>query len=129
MRHSYRAALRPAFAASCYGFAIMALVALPSPSHAEELFGTAAVPAQALSAARGGDGTSTDSNNTVLTSQSTQNITATNGGNSAGGDVVAGAANIDGGSFTNMQGMTNVVVKTGPMANVQGIMSLNVVLH
>ena len=106
---------------------VFAFVAMPS-CYADDLFGQA-VPSQTLSASRGGDGTSTDSNNTALTSQSTQNISATNGGNSAGGDVVAGSATISSNSFTDMQGMTNVVVNTGPMANVQGIMSLNVVLH
>ena len=47
----------------------------------------------------------------------------------AGGDVIAGAIQVDSGAFTDMHGMSNVVMNTAPMANVQGIMSLNLVLH
>ncbi len=80
---------------------------------------------------RGGDNDTSDSNNVVLTSGSTQNIAATNQNNTitAGGDVIAGNVTISNDAFTDMHGMTNVVVNTAPMANVQGIMSLNLVLH
>jgi len=109
---------------------ILALfVAMPS-CYADDLFGEA-VPLQTLAMTRGGDNDTSDSNNVVLTSGSTQNIAATNQNNTitAGGDVVAGNVTISNDAFTDMHGMTNVVVNTAPMANVQGIMSLNLVLH
>lgn len=109
--------------------AVVLLMVVPATAcFAGESFGTA-VPSQALTTLRGGD--DTNSNNTTLSSTSTQGTTATNQNNSitAGGDVVAGNASISNDAFNNMQGMTNVVVNTAPMANVQGIMSLNVTLQ
>jgi hypothetical protein len=97
-----------------------------APSFAGETFGSA-VSSHTLTTLRGGD--DTNSNNTTLSSTSTQATSATNQNNSIGGDSVAGDANIASGAFDNMQGMSNVVINTAPMANVQGIMSLNVTLQ
>jgi len=106
--------------------AVFLLAVSATSSFAGESFGTAVTP-QTLTTLRGGD--DTNSNNTVLSSTSTQATSATNQNNTIGGDSVAGNANIDSGAFNNMQGMSNVVINTAPMANVQGIMSLNVTLQ
>jgi len=125
MRHSNLVNLRPAVIG--LSFAAVLWMVVPTSCLAEDTFG-AAVPVQTLTKYRGGDGT-TDSNNNILTSTSSQGTTATNQNNSIGGDSVAGNANISNDAFNNMQGMTNVVINTAPMANVQGIMSLNVTLQ
>lgn len=113
--------------AAAVGIAI-AIAATIRDAAAEEPFGDAIGVAD-LATLRGGD--DTNSHNVINTSTSTQETTATNQNNSitAGGDVIAGAIQVDSGAFTDMHGMSNVVMNTAPMANVQGIMSLNLVLH
>jgi len=120
---------RTAIALSLIGAALSPLAGT-STCLAEDAFGTA-IPAASLATMRGGDNATTDSNNVILSSGSTQNTTATNQNNSitAGGDVVAGNVTVSNNAFTDMHGMTNVVVNTAPMANVQGIMSLNLTLQ
>jgi len=109
------------------GIAIAAAT-ISSGAAAEEPFGEAIGVAD-LTTLRGGD--DTNSHNVTNTSTSAQETTAMNQNNSitAGGDVIAGAIQVDSGAFTEMHGMSNVVMNTAPMANVQGIMSLNLVLH
>lgn len=128
MRHSNLVNLRPVLLG--LSFATLLWMVVPTSSFAEDSFGTA-VPSQTLTKLRGGDASTTDSNNNILTSNSTQNTTATNQNNSitAGGDVIAGNVNVSNDAFTDVHGMTNVVINTGPMANVQGIMSLNLTLQ
>lgn len=106
----------------------IAIMAINRGAAAEEPFGDAIGVAD-LTTLRGGD--NTNSHNVTNTSTSAQETTATNQNNSitAGGDVIAGAIQVDSGAFTDMHGMSNVVMNTAPMANVQGIMSLNLVLH
>jgi hypothetical protein len=106
----------------------IAIAATFHDAAAEEPFG-AAIGVEDLTTLRGGD--DTNSHNVINTSTSAQETTATNQNNSitAGGDVIAGAIQVDSGAFTDMHGMSNVVMNTAPMANVQGIMSLNLVLH
>lgn len=106
----------------------IAVAATIRDAAAEEPFGDA-IGAEDLATLRGGD--DTNSHNVINTSTSAQETTATNQNNSitAGGDVIAGAIQVDSGAFTDMHGMSNVVMNTAPMANVQGIMSLNLVLH
>lgn len=102
-----------------------------SPALAEETLGSP-IAAEDLAEIRGGDNdTTTNSHNTTLTAGSTQDTDANNSGNSidAGGDVVAGNFHVQSGAFTDNRGMTNVVVNTAPQSNVQGIMTLNLVLQ
>lgn len=97
-----------------------------SMAQAGDAFGSS-VPLTQLSGIRGGD--NTNSNNVTQTASSTQTITATNGGNTVTGDLSSGAINVNPNAVAGASGMTNMVMNTGPAANVQGIMSLNVVLH
>jgi hypothetical protein len=104
--------------------------ALAGPATADGSFGQP-VPADDLATARGGENDITDSFNTTLTIDSQQSQSATNDHNSIdthGGDVVAGSVTIDGNAFSDMHGMSNVVINTAPQANVQGAMSLNLIL-
>jgi hypothetical protein len=95
-------------------------------AQAGDTFGSS-VPVTQLSGIRGGD--DTNSNNVTQTASSTQTITATNGGNTVTGNLSSGDINVNPNAMAGASGMTNVVMNTGPAANVQGIMSLNVVLH
>jgi hypothetical protein len=100
----------------------------PRPAHAEETFG-GAVTVDELSNIRGGDDTATNSFNTTETAASSQTTSATNENNSIGGDAPAGSVFVQSGAMTGNRGMTNNVMNTAPQSNVQGIMSLNVILH
>jgi hypothetical protein len=101
-----------------------------APVRADSGFGPP-VAAADLAAQRGGENDVTDSFNTTLTIDSQQSQSATNDHNSIdthGGDVVAGSVTIDDNAFSDMHGMSNVVINTAPQANVQGAMSLNLIL-
>ncbi|HWA50385.1 MAG TPA: hypothetical protein VG742_19100 [Dongiaceae bacterium] len=112
--------------------ALVAIVAVnpfqPHSAQAEEAFG-GAVAVDELANIRGGDNTATDSFNETNTSASSQTTSATNENNSIGGDAPAGSVFIQSGAMTGNRGMTNNVMNTAPQSNVQGIMSLNVILH
>jgi hypothetical protein len=112
--------------------ALIAILAIsqfqPRPAHAEETFG-GAVAVDELANIRGGDDTATNSFNETNTSASSQTTTATNQNNSIGGDAPAGSVFVQSGAMTGNRGMTNNVMNTAPQSNVQGIMSLNVILH
>jgi hypothetical protein len=95
---------------------------------AEESFG-GAIAADELANIRGGDNDVTNSLNTTTTAASSQTTNATNENNSIGGDAPAGHVFVQAGSLNDNHGMTNVVMNTAPQSNVQGIMSLNVILH
>ena len=105
---------------------IAGLLACAAMAQAGDSFGSS-VSVNELSVVRGGE--ADNSNNTILTAASEQNTTATNQNNTIGGSSTAGAINVSPGALSNASGMTNVVMNTAPMANVQGIMTLNVVLH
>lgn len=115
-----------------FGAALIAALAgsplAPRSAQAEESFG-GAIAVDELSNIRGGDDTATNSFNTTTTAASSQTTSATNEGNSIGGDAVAGHVFVQAGSLNNNRGMTNTVMNTAPQSNVQGIMSLNVILH
>ena len=98
------------------------------PALADETFG-GAVAVDELSNIRGGDDTATDSFNTTHTAASSQETNATNENNSIAGDAPAGSVFVQSGAMTGNHGMTNNVMNTAPQSNVQGIMSLNVILH
>jgi hypothetical protein len=97
-------------------------------AQAEETFG-GAIAVDELADIRGGDNDVANSLNTTTTAASSQTTTATNQNNSIGGDAPAGNVFVQAGSMTDNHGMTNVVLNTAPQSNVQGIMSLNVILH
>ncbi len=97
-------------------------------AHAEEAFG-GAIAVDELSNIRGGDDTATNSFNTTNTAASSQETNATNENNSIGGDASSGHVFIQSGALNDNRGMTNTVMNTAPQSNVQGIMSLNVILH
>lgn len=100
----------------------------PGSARAEDTFG-GAVAVDELSNIRGGDDTATNSFNTTETAASSQTTNATNENNSIGGDAPAGSVFVQSGAMTGNRGMTNNVMNTAPQSNVQGIMSLNVILH
>jgi hypothetical protein len=100
----------------------------PGSARAEDTFG-GAVAVDELTEIRGGDNTATDSFNETSTSASSQQTTATNENNSIGGDAPAGSVFVQSGAMSGNRGMTNNVMNTAPQSNVQGIMSLNVILH
>jgi len=80
---------------------------------------------------RGGENDVSNSFNTTQTINSEQSQSAANDHNTIdthGGDVVAGSVTIDGNALSDMQGMSNIVINTAPQANVQGAMSLNLIL-
>ena len=97
------------------------------PASAEESF-ESAIGVEDLTQIRGGAEVS-NSFNEVNTSSSNQTTTATNQNNSIGGDAVSGNVIVGAGAFTDVHGMTNVVMNTAPQANVQGVMTMNLVLH
>jgi hypothetical protein len=116
---------------------IASLLASSAIAQAEDSFGTS-IAASDLNTIRGGaepeeqaptGPAMSNSNNNISTSESNQETTATNQNNTIGGDAPAGSINISAGSFQDIHGMNNVVMNSAPMSNVQGIMSLNVVLH
>lgn len=115
-----------------FGVALIATSAgihfVPQGARAEESFG-GAIAAQELSDIRGGDDTNTNSFNTTNTAASSQETNATNENNSIGGDASAGSVFVQSGALNDNRGMTNTVINTAPQSNVQGIMSLNVILH
>lgn len=100
----------------------------PRCVQAEESFG-GAVAVDELANIRGGDNDVSNSLNTTTTAASSQQTSATNENNSIGGDAPAGHVFVQAGSLNDNRGMTNVVMNTAPQSNVQGIMSLNVILH
>ena len=89
------------------------------------------VATTALGDQRGGEDTPTDSFNTITTINSQQDLSAENSGNTitAGGDVTSGAITIDSNAMSNLNGMTNVVINSAPQSNVQGGMTLNLILQ
>lgn len=115
-----------------FGAALIATLAgnpfAPRSAQAEESFG-GAIAVDELSDIRGGDDTATNSFNTTTTAASSQTTSATNENNEIGGDAIAGHVFVQAGSLNNNRGMTNTVMNTAPQSNVQGIMSLNVILH
>jgi hypothetical protein len=100
----------------------------PRPAGAEESLG-GAIAVDELTEIRGGDDTATNSFNETSTSASSQTTSATNEGNNIGGDAPAGSVFVQSGAMAGNRGMTNNVMNTAPQSNVQGIMSLNVILH
>lgn len=100
----------------------------PRPAHAEGTFG-GAIAVDELTEIRGGDDSASNSFNETNTSASSQTTSATNENNSIGGDAPAGSVFVQSGAMTGNRGMTNNVMNTAPQSNVQGIMSLNVILH
>src|SRR5262245_25272855 len=84
-----------------------------------------------LGTQRGGENETTDSFNTTATLDSQQSLTAVNTGNSisAGGDVTSGSVTIAADALSNTSGMTNVVINSAPQSNVQGGMTLNLILQ
>jgi len=89
------------------------------------------VATAALADQRGGEDTPTDSFNTITTINSQQDLSAENSGNTinAGGDVTSGTITIDPNAMSNLNGMTNVVINSAPQSNVQGGMTLNLILQ
>ena len=116
---------------------IVGLIASSAVAQAEDSFGTS-IAASDLTTIRGGeepaeqaptDPAMSNSHNNISTSDSNQETNATNQNNSIGGDAPAGSITVSAGAFQDIHGMNNVVMNSAPMSNVQGIMSLNVVLH
>lgn len=84
-----------------------------------------------LAAQRGGESSPVDSFNTNLNIDSQQTVSATNDGNTinAGGNVSSGDITIQADALSNMSGMSNVVINSAPQSNVQGAMTLNLILQ
>jgi len=84
-----------------------------------------------LGAQRGGENDVVNSFNTTTTLDSQQSLTAVNSGNSisAEGDVTSGSVTIASDAMSNLNGMTNVVINSAPQSNVQGGMTLNLILQ
>ena len=124
------AARRAALLAGTAGitFALTAGIAGIRPALAEDGLGSP-IAVEDLAQIRGGDDSTSNSHNTTTSAGSTQTTSATNEGNSIGGDVVAGSFIIQSGALNDNRGMTNVVVNTAPQSNTQGIMTLNLVLQ
>jgi hypothetical protein len=80
---------------------------------------------------RGGENDTVNSFNTTTTLDTQQSLTAVNSGNSisAGGDVTSGPVTIAADAMSNLNGMTNVVINSAPQSNVQGGMTLNLILQ
>lgn len=97
---------------------------------APDSFGQAVATSE-LGAQRGGENEPVDSFNTITTIDSDQSLTAVNSGNSisAGGDVTSGSVTIASDAMSNLNGMTNVVINSAPQSNVQGGMTLNLILQ
>jgi hypothetical protein len=89
------------------------------------------VASDELGVQRGGKNDTTNSFNTTATLHSQQSLTAVNSGNSisAGGDVTSGSVTIAADALSNTTGMTNVVINSAPQSNVQGGMTLNLILQ
>ena len=89
------------------------------------------VSANDLGAQRGGENDPVDSFNTTATIESQQSLSATNSGNAitAGGNVTSGTVSVATGALDNLNGMTNVVINSAPQSNVQGGMTLNLILQ
>jgi hypothetical protein len=89
------------------------------------------VASSELGAQRGGENDTIYSFNTTATLDSQQSLTAVNSGNSisAGGDVTSGSVTIAADAMSNTSGMTNVVINSAPQSNVQGGMTLNLILQ
>jgi len=89
------------------------------------------VASNELGSQRGGENETVDSFNTTATLDSQQSLTAVNSGNSisAGGDVTSGSVTIAADALSNTSGMTNVVINSAPQSNVQGGMTLNLILQ
>lgn len=89
------------------------------------------VAATALADQRGGDTGPTDSYNTITTINSQQDLAAENSGNTinAGGDVTSGSITIASDALSDVNGMANVVINSAPQSNVQGGMTLNLILQ
>jgi hypothetical protein len=89
------------------------------------------VASNELGTQRGGENDTIDSFNTTTTLDSQQSLTAVNSGNSitAGGDVTSGSVTIASDAMSNLNGMTNVVINSAPQSNVQGGMTLNLILQ
>jgi len=104
--------------------------ALAADQAAPDSFGQP-VAASELGTQRGGESETTDSFNTTATLDSQQSLTAVNTGNSisAGGDVTSGSVTIAADAMSNTSGMTNVVINSAPQSNVQGGMTLNLILQ
>jgi hypothetical protein len=84
-----------------------------------------------LGTQRGGENDVVNSFNTTTTLDSQQSLTAVNSGNSisAEGDVTSGSVTIASDAMSNLNGMTNVVINSAPQSNVQGGMTLNLILQ
>jgi hypothetical protein len=109
---------------------LFALVLGAAPTWAADSFGQAVAVGE-LAAQRGGESNPTDSFSTITTIDSKQTLTAENGDNSisAGGDVTSGTVTIAAGALSDLHGMTNVVINSAPQSNVQGAMTLNLILQ
>jgi hypothetical protein len=59
-----------------------------------------------------------------------QTVTATNSGNSAtaGGDITSGGVSVGTDAFSGFDGIGNFVINTGHMNNLQGVLSVNLVM-
>ena len=123
--------IRAAFlTAATLGVALGVTQARAAGPSAIESFGDP-VATTALADQRGGDDGPTDSFNTTTTITSQQDLTAENSGNTitAGGDVTSGSVTIASDALSNLNGMTNVVINSAPQSNVQGGMTLNLILQ
>jgi len=123
--------IRAAFlAAATLGVALSVTQARAAGPAAIDSFGDP-VATTALADQRGGDDGPTDSFNTTTTITSQQDLTAENSGNTitAGGDVTSGSVTIASDALSNLNGMTNVVINSAPQSNVQGGMTLNLILQ
>ena len=111
----------------------LAMAAGAHPALADDSLG-APIAVEDLAEVRGGatgQDVHVNSHNTTNTATSTPTTTATNQDNeiTVGGDMPSGNFIIHAGGISNNHGMTNIVSNTAPQSNVQGIMSMSVVLH
>ena len=119
-----------AFLAAALGAASLGTQARAADPSTTDSFGQP-VAASTLAGQRGGDDGPTDSFNTTTTINSQQDLSAENSGNTitAGGDVTSGSVTIASDALSNLNGMTNVVINSAPQSNVQGGMTLNLILQ
>ena len=113
------------------GALIAALLAMGGASYAAspgDGFG-APLSAATLSTSRGGYENTNNITNNITAATNNQTQSATNSANAIAGDANSGAASISGNAMSNLAGMNNVVINTGNQANVQGAMSLLLILH
>jgi hypothetical protein len=122
--------MRSAFLAAALGAASLGMQARAADPSMADSFGQP-VAATTLAGQRGGDDGPTDSFNTTTTINSQQDLSAENSGNTitAGGDVTSGSVTIASDALSNLNGMTNVVINSAPQSNVQGGMTLNLILQ